>query len=355
MNTAPTIIFAADPFLLKAAQEAATRVGCTLVRATTIDELHALWEQTPLVMLDEQTLAECATSSLPRRSDVLVLTTAEPHTDSWPHAVALGATPVLILSAAANSLDAALAKATGEPDPGQGLVVAVLGGRGGAGATVLATALTLTAADQGRNATLLDCDPLGGGIDRVLGTDKGQVLGWSAIPAWGDRLNRIPLRHSWPTAGVYGPTVLSCDERVAELDPRAVESVISACRVDEGVVVCDLPRTADPATRTVLAYADLAVLVVPAESRACHSAARMVTRIKSQGTPVALVVRGPAPSGRSVRDVEADVGLPSLITMRPATGLEVALDVGAMAYRSSSPLARAARKVLSHADELRET
>jgi hypothetical protein len=47
----------------------------------------------------------------------------------------------------------------------------VIGGRGDAGASVLAPAIGLDA-----GALLPDCDPLGGGVDLLLGADSATVL-----------------------------------------------------------------------------------------------------------------------------------------------------------------------------------
>ena len=60
----------------------------------------------------------------------------------------------------------------------RGAAVAVVGGCGGAGASVLAAALAVTAVRHGGRALLVDCDPLGGGLDLVLGAEHVAGLRW---------------------------------------------------------------------------------------------------------------------------------------------------------------------------------
>ncbi|MCK2237670.1 MULTISPECIES: septum site-determining protein Ssd [unclassified Crossiella] len=312
------------------------------------------WARAPLVVLDDDGLAQCANAGMPRRNGIYVLCRTDPPPEIWARALAVGAEQVSCLAEAEPWLSAALAKAEEVEDEPDGRVIAVLGGRGGAGASVFATALALTAADRGSPAMLLDCDPLGGGLELVLGGEKREGVRWSGITVNRGNLGSATLRNALPSFGRNQLTVLSCDDDTTELEPQAVDQVLDAGRRGGGTVVCDLPRHFNQPCRTVLDAADLAVLVVPAEVRACTAAARIAERTKERGTPLAMVVRGPAPTGLSVRDVEAAVRLPALVTMRPFSGLEAALDTGGLPNRPRGPLARAARRVLDRADDGRD-
>jgi hypothetical protein len=99
-----------------------------------------------------------------------------------------------------------------------------------------------------------------------------------------------------------------------------------------------------------LETADLAVLVVPAEVRACAAAATVAARVLRHGVALQLVVRGPAPGGITPSDVSRALELPLLAAMRPQPGLAGALDRGAVPGRSRGPLATAARQVLAVLD-----
>ena len=110
-----------------------------------------------------------------------------------------------------------------------------------------------------------------------------------------------------------------------------------------------LPETIEPGT-AALETADLAVLVVPAEVRACAAAATVAARVLRYGVSLQLVVRGPAPGGLTPRDVSRALDIPLLAAMRPQPGLASALDRGAVPGRSRGPLATAAAQVLGALD-----
>ncbi len=78
-----------------------------------------------------------------------------------------------------------------------GLTIGVIGGSGGAGATVFAAALAQTAATQGR-VLLVDADPIGAGIDRVLGLESADGIRWDAMMQATGRLSSRSLREALP-------------------------------------------------------------------------------------------------------------------------------------------------------------
>ncbi|MGH3914230.1 MAG: hypothetical protein ACRDTC_12615, partial [Pseudonocardiaceae bacterium] len=143
-----------------------------------------------------------------------------------------------------------------------------------------------------------------------------------------------------------GLTVLSCDRDGPGPDGVAVRTVCGAGRRAGQTVVCDVPRyPCEPGT-AALESADLAVLVVPAEVRACAAAAPVAARVQRHGIALQLVVRGPAPGGLTPHDVSRALDLPLLAAMRPQPGLAGALDRGAVPGRTRGPLATAARQVV---------
>src|SRR5262249_29180501 len=128
----------------------------------------------PFVMIGHRSTGACARAALPRRSGVLVVTYDEPDR-LRPLARLIGAERVVLLPRDAGRLMdhlAATADLAVETAAGHGRVVAVLGGRGGAGASVLAAGLAVTAGRAGLRALLVDADPLGGGVDLVLGWEE---------------------------------------------------------------------------------------------------------------------------------------------------------------------------------------
>lgn len=332
----------------------AAAAGCELECVPDVAAARLAWARAPLVLLDAAAARTCALTGLPRRSKVVVVSNGEPAGEQWQHAVEVGAEHVIALPDGESWLVAALADAAEGPGR-SGRVLAVVGGRGGAGASVLAAAVAVAAASDGDRAMLVDCDPLGGGLDLLLGAEDAQGVRWPDLSLSEGRVPAASLRAALPAPAMFGSrsgalTMLSCDRAGPGPRPGAVTSVLDAGRRAGETVVCDVPRYPTEAALAAVDAADIVVLVVPAEVRSCAAAARVLGVLRQRGTPVRLVVRGPSPGGLTPGDVSAALGLPLLHAMRPQPGLAGALDKGAAPGRRKGPLADAARAVL---EELR--
>lgn len=344
------LVICSDTELLDGILRLAAAAGCDLHRAADPAQARRVWSDAPLVVLDAAAAHDCGRSGLPRRRGVVVAVRGEPPPVVWQQAVAVGAEHVVSLPQAEPWLVAALAEAA-EGGRCDGAVVAVVAGRGGGGASVLAAALAVAAVREGERALLVDCDPLGGGLDLVLGAEDLGGLRWPELSVGGGRVAASALHAALPSppVGRYEGRlgVLSCDRTTHGPPPAAVASVIDAGRRAGEVVVCDLPRHPTPAAAAALAAADLTVLVVPADVRSAAAGARMAALLAGHTAAVGLVVRGPAPGGIGPDEVERAVGVPLLTTMRPQPGLAHALERGVAPGRGRGPLAGAARDVLA--------
>lgn len=313
--------------------------------------LREQWNTAPLLLLDVQTATSAAGAALPRRDRVVVVA-AGSDPEVWQCAVSVGAEHVAVLPEAEAWLVGALADAVETPaEPGR--VLAVVGGRGGAGASVLAAAVAVTSVIAGHRALLVDCDVLGGGLDLAVGAERSGGLRWPGLALGSGRVRAAALHAALPAPRLGdrgGLTVLSCDRDGPGPDGGAVRAVCSAGRRAGETVVCDVPRhPCEPGT-AALENADLAVLVVPAEVRACAAAATVAARVSRHGVALHVVVRGPAPGGLTPQDISRALDLPLLASMRPQPGLAAALDRGAVPGRARGPLATAARAVLTVLD-----
>lgn len=329
----------------------AAAAGCEPCRVTDPAALREQWNTAPLLLLDVAAATSVAGAGLPRRAEV-VLVAAGSEPDVWRCAVAVGAEHVAVLPDAEAWLVGALADAV-ESSAEPGRVLAVLGGRGGAGASVLAAAVAVAAVRSSRQALLVDCDPLGGGLDLALGAEQAGGLRWPGLSLGGGRVPAAALHAALPAPRLGergGLTVLSCDRDGPGPDAVAVRTVCGAGRRAGETVVCDVPRhPCEPGT-AALENADLAVLVVPAEVRACAAAATVAARVARHGLSLHLVVRGPAPGGLTPQDISRALDLPLLTSMRPQPGLSAALDRGVVPGRGPGPLATAARGILAALD-----
>ena len=270
---------------------------------------------------------------------------ADPPDGIWRQAVELGVDHVAVLPEAEpwllnRFIDAASPVARAP-------VVAVLGGRGGAGASTLAVAMAATAARSGLRPVLLDADPLGGGLDLALGVERDDGLRWPDLPPGPGRLPAGFLVASLPDAG--GISLLSCARQQGlHLSAEQVGAVLDAATRDADLVVVDLPRRITPVEHQVLTASRRVLLVVPAEVRAAAAGAQVVAGIEAHVADLRVVVRGPAPTGLIAEAVADALALPLQGELRPEPGLSAALDRGeAAALRPRGPLVLLCRRVLA--------
>ncbi|MFF5766568.1 septum site-determining protein Ssd [Streptomyces tanashiensis] len=271
-----------------------------------VPERRASWTDPPLVLVGDDAAARCRGAV--RRPGTLLVGRDRDDPGLWRLAVEIGAESVLSLPGAESLLVDRLADAAegvGRP----ALTVGVVGGRGGAGASTLACGLALAAARAGHRTLLVDGDPLGGGLDVLLGGEREEGRRWPDFAASKGRLAGGALEESLPS--VRGVRVLSWGrEPAAPVPPEAVRSVLAAARRRGGAVVVDLPRGSDPSVTEALAQLDLGLLVVPGELRAVAAAHRMVSTIGPAVRDLRAVVRGPYAVGLDERWVADALRLP---------------------------------------------
>ncbi|HEY9389178.1 MAG TPA: septum site-determining protein Ssd [Mycobacteriales bacterium] len=304
------------------------------------------WQTAPLVLVGVDAAAACARTGPPPRRGVAVVCRDSPPPELWPAAIGCGAERVLALPDGEPMLVDMLAD-TAEPVGEPARVVAVLSGRGGAGASVLAAALAVTAARTGRDPLLVDLDPSGGGIDLTLGAEEAPGLRWKDLATTSGRVSARALREALPRA--YGTAMLSFDRDCSpELPPGAVRSVITAGRRMGGPVVLDLPRHPTPARSAALRQTDTVLLVVPAEVRAVAAAARTLTGVSAGVSDVRVVVRRSGVGGLTCEDVAGTLRLRLAGELRTEPGLVTALERGdAPARRGRGPLAALCDQLLA--------
>ena len=328
----------ADPALLDDLLRLAATAGVELVVAADAGAARSWWSSAACVLVGADRAADCARARLPRRADVTLVATDLDDAGVWQTAVEVGADRVVLLPDGEDALATRLAVAV-EGAGRDAVLVAVLGGRGGAGATTLACALAVTAARTGRSVLLVDGDPLGGGLDLVFGGESERGLRWQELGTTRGRVPAAALAEALPR--MAGLSVLSWDRGTdAALSAEAVTAVLGAGRRAHDLVVVDLPRTVDDASRVVLEAADCVLLVVPAEVRGAAAAGRVAATVGLHAGDLRVVVRAPGPSGIPAAAVAAALGLPLAGTVRPEPGLDAALERGEPpARRGRGPLA----------------
>jgi secretion/DNA translocation related CpaE-like protein len=332
------LIVTGDPLLLDDLLRLAAAAGADAEVMPEAGAARRAWAAAPLVLVGADRAAEVARLGLPRRPGTVLVGRDLDDGGVWELAVGIGAEHVAfvpdgevwIVERIADAVEAPGALAT---------TVCVIGGRGGAGASTLSVALALTAMRRRLRCLLIDSDPLGGGLDLVLGREEQEGLRWPELAQAHGRVSGVALRDALPRVDAL--TVLSWDRGdLLAIAADAMRSVLGAGRRANDLIVVDLPRRPDAAAEEALAHADRTLLVVPAEVRATASAARVASAVAGLTADLQVVVRGPAPSGLSGELVAASLGLPLAGYLSPERGLAQALERGEPpARRGRGPLA----------------
>lgn len=331
------LLVTADERLLDDLLRLAAAAGTEVDVARDPVDARGRYSTAPTVVVGVDQAPACLRARLPRRARVTVVGHADAAPNPWEYAEALGASHVALLPAAESWLVERLAdRFDGCPSA---RVVAVLGARGGAGASVLAAGLAVTAAEARQRVLLVDADPLGGGLDLVLGCEGDAGARWPELAGASGRVDASALLSALPHRGDLA--LLSFDRRSLDaVPPPAMSAVLDAGRAARDLVVVDLPRRLDPAAEVALQSSDQCLLVVPAEIRAVTAATKLVAAVGEHCAQVSVVVRGPSPGRLTPEEIAAALDLPLVGTLRPETGLPAALEGGdPPAARGRGPLA----------------
>lgn len=342
-GTGGVLSLLSDPMLAEEVDRIAAAVGLRVIHGDPGAPLHRkTWLAATAVLLDDAGARDCARRGHPRRDHVSVLTAADPTAATWAAAVAVGAQRVLRLPDQETGAIAALAEAeeTSRGVDRGGRIVAVVGGCGGAGASVLAAALAQCAAD----ALLVDLDPCGGGIDLLMAGGPAPGLRWTDLTLRGGRLTWTAVRDALPV--MRGAVVLSAPRHCHDLEAGPVQAVLDAGRRGGATVVCDVARRMTDATEAAVAAADLVVVVSRCDVRAAAATAAFTPVVTAINPTAGLVVRGPAPGGLRAGEIAELVAVPLLAAMRADPGVDDQIDGAGLRVRRRSGLAAAARRVL---------
>ncbi|BCY05178.1 septum site-determining protein Ssd [Actinoplanes sp. L3-i22] len=269
--------------------------------------------------------AACVRARLPRRPRVIVVARGAPPDEVWSTAEPLGADNIAVLPQAEAWLIEQFA--TRPRPPVISRTLAVIGGRGGAGASILAAGLAAMSVDAGHRTLLIDADPLGGGLDLVLGLEQAGGLRWPGLAGAGGRVDPPTLLSALPSRGDL--VLLSFDRKeLGGVPVEAMAATLDAAQRGRDVIVADLPRQVDDAAVLALQAATRTLLVVPAELRATAAAARTLAQIRPHCDEIGVVVRGPAPGKLQPRQIAQALGLPLAGALRPEPAMCQALERG---------------------------
>lgn len=337
--TAPLII-TRDDSLLDELLRLAAAAGVTPEVAPDAGAALGAWGGAPLVLLGADLADEVARIAPARRGGVHVVAWGAVPDQLFRTALAIGAENVAELPKSDAWVVETLTD-LGDTGRARGLTVGVVGGSGGAGSTTFACALGQTAARSGQ-AVVIDADPLGPGIDRVLGLETCEGVRWDALCQTTGRLSARSLREALPRRHGLGALTWYAGTP-GSLQAFALREALSAAQRGHDIVVLDLPRASDPLVDEIVARCDRLLVVTVPTVAGVASAGRLCARFPDPSA-LRLVVRG---GGVDPEAIARATGVPVAARMPDQRGLAEAIDLGLGPVRSRrGPLGRAAQQVL---------
>lgn len=300
-----------DGALRDLAADHATASGMELV-----DPADAPSALVTAVLAPAQTLAERAVPDIPGAA-LLIITPEGPITSElWNMALQNGARAVLQLPSQSPALLSHLAQAA-RPRT-RALMLGVVGGCGGAGASSLAARIAGAARSHGE-VLLVDADPLGGGLDLLVEAPEATGIGWQDV-ATVDASDGEALRQALPV--VDGVRLLVAGDGPGP-DGPLLQRALQAVEAGGGTVVVDLSPALVPTGSALL---DQLLVVVPCTDHAVRAAAR---RLRDWGLPAGQAAAAIRRRGDlTPHEVASDLQLPLAMTFRDCpSGVVPLLDV----------------------------
>lgn len=335
--TAPLIV-TSDPGLLDTLMPLAAAAGVDPVVTDELTVALGRWTEASVVLVGPDLAEVLVRCRLTRRREVYVVTHRPPTDGIFRVALDLGAAAVLETGPSESWL---VEKLGSGAEAAPGLLVGVVAGSGGAGASTFSCALARVAA-YSSPSLVVDADPLGPGLDRILGMEDATGVRWAELERTTGRLGGAALRDAVPRRNGVG-VVTWYPGPQGTLQAFAVREVLAAGMRGHDVTVVDLPREGGDLSIEVAARCHRVLVVARPTVVGAASAARLVARLGGDRT--GLVLRGGGADLDAVVDV---VGAPVLCEMPDHRGLAENVDLGLGPLRSRrGPLHRACTQVLS--------
>lgn len=336
---APPLIVTADDSLLDELLRLAAAAGVTPEVAPDAGIALRSWPSAPLILVGADQAAAMVRLGPVRRTGVVVVGWRGIGPDGLRLALRLGAGEVVELPEGERWLVEQLTDLDDATVP-SGVVVGVTGGSGGAGASAFACALGQVAARSGP-ALLIDADPTGAGLDRMMGIEDEPGVRWPGLDLAAGRLSARSLRDAVPRRDGLGVLAWG-PEDAGTAPPEGLREVVSAARRGHRVVVVDLPRSDGARMDELVPRCDVLVVVARSTVLGLSGAARLCHRHATASCRV--VVRG---RGVLEEDVAAVTGVATVVVMADQRRLDERIDLGLGPWPGRrGPLHRAAVEVL---------
>lgn len=313
------LIATADAQLLDDSLRWCAAMGVIPDQAADVTEVRRGWRRASVVIIGHDLAAELALAGLPRREHVLIVA-PEPE-ECWSVAVALGAAAVCSPREDDRIIDVLAAALDGRDEA---CVVSVVAGCGGAGASTLTVALGVAAHRRRLRPLVVDADPLGGGIELVLGAERAGGLRWDDFAATRGRVEAGTLADVLPSHRGVSALSFGSGERAL---PRSVPAVLDAATRGFDLVVVDVPRYLDPVGVEIVGRSVLTLVLVPEEIVAVAASRQLVAQLRQCAPSIGLVSVGRR-AGIGAGAVAEALEMPVLARIRPDRSLPGVIDRG---------------------------
>jgi secretion/DNA translocation related CpaE-like protein len=336
-----------DAGLLEECAQVAAAAGVPFESAPSFRDAGREWDSGGLLLLG----ADIDDVPPRRRSDVVLVGRSVGRDLLWQRAGVLAVEHVAELPDAAVWLVDFLGRR--RRDAGEGLILGILGGCGGAGATTTAALLAGAFADRGLSTALVDGDRLGCGLELGIAEESLMGLKWPDLASASGSIDPTELESSLPR--VRGVSVLSWPAStgsVPSIGSSVIERTLNAARQAFDLVVVDIGRGRE-ALEDFAWASDRLLLVVPARLGSTLAAARLVADLPS--VPIAVLVRGRLAEGVDAEHVADAVGCPLGARLPEVRGAVAAAEAGRLFQLASRRAVRSmARNVLDWSLQARD-
>lgn len=319
-DVAAPLIATADPVLRDQAHRWCAALGSTPELAHDLTGVRRAWRHASAVIMGEDLLTASASAALRRRHHVVVIS-AEPAA-CWTSAIGLGAEAVCRPDEERRILELLAVALDGRDEA---CVVSVFGASGGAGASMLTTALAINAGRRGLRPLAVDADPGGGGLELLLGAERAAGLRWHDFAETRGRVAAGSLVEVLPQH--RGVSTLSWSQDQRGPLPESWSEVFSAAVRGFDLLAVDVPRRFDEHTAELLGRSVLTLLIVPEDICAVAAARHAVVGIRHNSPAVGLISVA-RPGGIGPEPAADVLGVPVLARLRQDRRLRGAIDRG---------------------------
>lgn len=292
--------------------------------------VRRMWSRADVVVIDSDMARRLSERRPPRRDRLLLVHGDASHDEFWPQAVLLGAVAVASIRDEAAAVRALAATLDGHREA---CVVSIVGASGGVGASAVAAVLSWQARALGWRPAVIDADPIGGGVDLALGSERAPGLRWPELVADGSPWASRSLSDALPVIG--GVSVLGPERDGFGSSTRGLDSAVSLPVLDAvttatrafDLVVVDLPRDRLLHEPAVVAESQLTVLIV-ADDLASVASARLILPWLRQRSCATVVVCADRHGGGGPRELADLLGHPVVGRWRRSRRLHESVEAG---------------------------